>query len=217
MNALDLAVIALIVLSALFAVVRGFVREVLAVAAWVGAALVALYGFQPLRPVAHEFIGEGLIADAVLAVALFIVALIVFSLVTHAIASRVQQSRLSAVDRSLGLLFGIARGAFLVCLGYLLFTWAVPTAEHPPWVREARALPLIQRGADWLESLIPPEMRARTASETRRRTDDVRDAERTFRALSDPPARSSPPAGGRSGYGAGERRDLDRLIRQSGD
>src|SRR5690606_12415044 len=141
----DLAVLGVIAISALFAVMRGFVREVLSVAGWIGAALVALYGFTPLRPHARDLLGPSLIADIALGAVLFPFALIVFSLVTHAIAGRVRGSALSAVDRTLGLVFGIVRGAALVCLAYLLLGWAVPAAEHPPWVTGARTLPFVQQ------------------------------------------------------------------------
>ncbi len=215
MNYVDLAVIAILVLSALFAVIRGFVREVLSVAGWIGAALVALYGFTPLRPHARELLGPTLIADIALGAVLFLFALIVFSLITHAIAGRVRGSSLSAVDRTLGLVFGIARGGVLVCLAYLLLGWAVPADEHPAMVKEARALPLVQRGAEWLTTLVPHDFRNRASDEAVRRLEQARDTERTFRVLTSPPARPDPAATERSGYQPGDRQGMERLIRQS--
>ncbi|MCC7275732.1 MAG: CvpA family protein [Alphaproteobacteria bacterium] len=214
-NWLDLAIVGVVLLSAIFAVARGFVREVLSVAAWIGAALVALYGFAPLRPHARDLLGPTLIADIALGAVLFLFALIVFSLVTHTIARGVRGSALSAVDRSLGLLFGIARGAALVCLAYLLLAWAMPESEYPPWVREARALPLVQRGAEWLTSLVPREFRDRALDETSRRLEQARETERTFRVLTSPPARPDSGAAEQPGYKPGERQGMDRLIRQS--
>ena len=209
---LDLAIAGIILLSALFAVVRGFVREVLSVAAWIGAGLVALYGFTPLRPHARDLLGPGLIADIALGAVLFLFALIVFSLITHAVARRVRGSALSAVDRTLGLVFGIVRGAVLVCLAYLLLGWAVPAAEHPPWVKEARALPLVQQGATWLTTLVPKEFRERAVDEGQRLRDQTRDTRRTLDALTSPPV-GTPPA--KPGYSPGERREMDRMINQS--
>ncbi|BBK42651.1 hypothetical protein STVA_26710 [Allostella vacuolata] len=216
MNELDLAVIGVIALSALFAVIRGFVREVLSVAGWIGAALVALYGFTPLRPHARDLLGPTLIADIALGAVLFLFALIVFSLITHAIASRVRGSALSAVDRSLGLVFGIVRGGVLVCLAYLLLVWAVPPGEHPPWVKSARALPLVQQGATWLTTLVPKEFRDRALDEGQRRLDQARDARKTYDVLSSPPVRAAPAPAPTPGYAPGERSGMDRMIRQSG-
>lgn len=211
-NYLDLAVLGVILLSALFAVMRGFVREVLSVAGWIGAALVALYGFTPLRPHARDLLGPSLIADIALGAVLFLFALIVFSLVTHAIASRVRGSALSAVDRTLGLVFGIVRGAALVCLAYLLLGWAVPAAEHPPWITGARTLPFVQQGATWLTRLVPQEFRDRAFDESQRLRDQTRDTRRTLDALTSPPV-GTPPA--KPGYSPGERREMDRMINQS--
>ena len=215
MNYVDLAVIGIVLLSALFAVLRGFVREVLSVAGWIGAALVALYGFTPLRPHARELLGPTLIADIALGTVLFLFALIVFSLITHAIAGRVRGSALSAVDRSLGLVFGIVRGGVLVCLAYLLLVWAVPAGDHPVMVREARALPLVQRGAEWLTTLVPKDFRNRASDEAARRLEQARDTERTFRVLTSPPARPDPATTEKPGYQPGDRQGMERLIRQS--
>ncbi|BBK31685.1 membrane protein required for colicin V production [Stella humosa] len=213
LNYADLGIAGVILLSALFAVMRGFVREVLSVAGWIGAGLVALYGFTPLRGHARDLLGPTLFADIALGAVLFLFALIVFSLITHAIANRVRGSALSAVDRTLGLLFGIARGAVLVCLAYLLLAWAVPAGEHPPWIRGARALPLVQQGATWLTTLVPKEFRDRALDEGQRLRDQARDTNRAVKTLTSPPigAPAPPPPG----YSPGERRELDRTLRQS--
>ena len=75
LNALDIIVIAVIALSALFAFARGFVKEALSIAAWVGAGLITLYGLPALRPVAQKYITTPLLADAVAGVTLFVVSL----------------------------------------------------------------------------------------------------------------------------------------------
>src|SRR6266851_9091079 len=118
-NALDILVIAVIALSALFAFARGFVKEALSIAAWVGAGLITLYGLPHARPFAQKFIATPMLADVAAGVALFVVSLIVLSLLTSALARRVQDSALSAVDRALGLLFGAFRGVVIACLGFI--------------------------------------------------------------------------------------------------
>ncbi|MGE0717273.1 MAG: CvpA family protein [Alphaproteobacteria bacterium] len=215
-NWVDVGAIAVVVISAVFAVARGFVREILSVAAWIGAAVIALYAFPPLRPHARELLGPTLIADIALGAVLFLFSLIILSLITHAIARSVRGSALSAVDRSLGLLFGIARGALLVCLAYLGLVWAMPAEEHPRAVREARALPLVQRGADWLVSIVPPDLRRRAIDETNRRAEQAREAERTYRVLTSPPPRSDSGGEARPGYPSDQRQGMDRLQRQIG-
>ncbi|MEJ0069995.1 MAG: CvpA family protein [Pseudomonadota bacterium] len=142
----DVAIIGLLLLSALWAFIRGFVRELLGVAAWVGAAFVTLYGFGYAQPYARQLISIDLVADAVTGVVIFVVSLILFSVISGAISSQVRQSSLSAIDRSLGFVFGLLRGAVIVCIAYLLLKWAVPVQDRPSWVMSARALPAIEQG-----------------------------------------------------------------------
>src|SRR6266478_5764826 len=107
-NALDIIVIAGIALSALFAFARGFVKEALSIGAWIGASVIALYGLPHARPFAKQFIASPMLADIAAGAVLFVVSLVVLSLITSMIASRVKNSALSAVDRALGLVFGVA-------------------------------------------------------------------------------------------------------------
>jgi membrane protein required for colicin V production len=214
-NALDIIVIAIIALSALFAFARGFVKESLSIAAWVGAGLITLYGLPMLRPFALKYITTPLLADVAAGVTLFVVSLIILSLLTTAIAGRVKQSALSAVDRALGLLFGAFRGVVLACLGFIALSWAIPKeTDWPSWVRGARTRSFLASGADVLKSLVPSEARERgsaAAGEAQRTIEQARDAQQLMRALANPaaPAAGKPPP---AGYKPAERRDMDRLM-----
>src|SRR5579859_6392447 len=138
MNPFDIFIIVLIVLSGLFAFARGFVREALSIATWIGAALAGLYALPYTRPIAEQWLQKGIVADAAAGLSVFVVVLIVLSIMSSAIARRVKDSSLSAVDRTLGLLFGLARGVILACVVYLGVTWALPEANRPVWIKEAR-------------------------------------------------------------------------------
>ena len=163
----DLIVIVILAVSALVAFLRGFVREVLTIAVWVGSLIATLYAFPYLRPYMRDIIANPPFADAAAAIAAFVGAMVVLSLVSHYIAKLVRGSALNAVDRSLGLAFGVLRGAVFVCLGYLLIMWATgsparatreatvgsgasATDRVPTWVRDARTRPLVAAGAAWL-------------------------------------------------------------------
>ncbi len=93
---------------------------------------------------------------------LFLVALGILLLISRRIGRLVRGSALGGLDRSLGLLFGLARGAALVVLAYIIGGWlAGPVDSWPPPVREARALPLAHDGAVWVTSRLPPVYRPR--------------------------------------------------------
>jgi len=214
-NAVDLAVLGILALSAVAAFVRGFTREVLSAAGWVGAALVTLYGFGTVRPIVQSLVGQSVVADIVTGLVLFVVSLIVFSLIAQAVGNSVMQSRLGFLDRSLGVVFGLVRGAVVVVLIYLGLAWAVPPEKQPPILREARTRPLVEAGANWARSVAPPELRVggQTAmDEAARRARQAQDAERALRAIGAQPAANPPAQPGESGYKSNERRDLDRLI-----
>jgi membrane protein required for colicin V production len=215
-NALDIIVIAVVALSALFAFARGFVKESLSIVAWVGAGLITLRGLPHLSPVAEKYITTPLLAQIAAGVTLFVVSLIVLSLVTSAIARRVKQSALSAVDRALGLLFGAFRGIVLACLGFLALSWAIPKeTDWPGWVRAARTRTFLASGADVLKSLVPGEARERgaaTALEAQRTFEQTRQAEQMMRALATPAAPAATKTSPATGYKPAERREMDRLM-----
>ncbi len=220
MNPFDAFVIVLVVLSGLFAFARGFVREALSVGTWVGASFAALYAFPFARPVAERWLSKGIVADSAAALSVFAVILIALSLVSSAIARRVKNSSLSAIDRTLGLLFGLVRGVILACLVYIGVTWALPEANRPPWIKEARTGSLLQVGADTLKTLVPSSLRNRaetTAAEAQQRMDQARDAAGAIRALQQPAPASSKAGNGESGkgYTADQQRDMNRLFQQN--
>lgn len=220
MNGLDLVVIAVIVLSGLFAFARGFVKEALSVAAWIGAALAALYALPFAAPIAARFLPKGAVSEAAAAIAVFVVALIVLSLITSAISRRVKASSLSAVDRTLGLIFGLARGVVLVCLAYIALAWALPGKDQPRWIAEARTLPFLESGAERLRALVPAAYREKAAArveDTRRAAEQVREAAGAMGALSAPRLPTDSGRGHGPVYSPDNRRDLDRLIQQQQD
>lgn len=218
MNALDIGVVVVILLSGLLAFARGFVKEALSVGAWIGAAFAALYGMGYVSPIAERFLPKGPVAEAAAAIVVFLVALILLSFVTSAVSSRVKESALSAVDRTLGLIFGLVRGVVLVCLGYIALSWALPPDhQRPAWIAEARTLPILANGADRLRMLVPTAYRekaAATASDTRRAAEQVKEAAGAMGALSTPRQHTGPGHGPAPVYTPDDQRDLNRLIQQ---
>jgi membrane protein required for colicin V production len=215
MNALDLAVVAVIVLSAVFAFARGFVREALSIAAWVGAAAATLYGFDAVYHLTVKFITTPLLAELIAGAGLFLVSLIVLTVLTGYAARFVRATAASPIDRTLGLIFGMGRGAVFVSLAYLLLDLGLPPTDRPNWVREAKCEPYLAEGANWLRTLVPAGWQLKassTAEATQRALDQAGESERAMRALETPAAPPPPEQSGMPRYQPAERRDLDRLI-----
>ena len=129
-NVVDLSVLGILLLSAIFAFARGFVREVLSVIGWVGAGLVSLHGAPELLPYTHRYVSSGFLADAGTYVAVFILALLLFSILSHMISVRVRDSALGAVDRSLGFVYGLGLARTLCFICFAWYAWAEPDL---PW------------------------------------------------------------------------------------
>ena len=159
MNWVDLLVLCVLALSGLAGFVRGMVREVLALGAWIGAGVIAAMSFPALQPIVRRSISNPDIADPVAFGVVFLLVLIALSLVARMVSGAVRRSALGSLDRTLGLVFGLARGAALVVVAYILGGLAVPVENWPPPVLEARTLPTVYRGAAWVTEMIPPEYR----------------------------------------------------------
>ncbi|MCH7865249.1 MAG: CvpA family protein [Proteobacteria bacterium] len=159
-NMVDIGVIAVLLISALLAYARGLVHEVLALAAWIGAIFATLYGFPFLQPYARKLTTIDIVADLGAGVVIFVVSLVLLSMLTRRISKKVRASALNAVDRSLGFLFGLARGALVVCIAYIGLELVYPKDDQPEMVRQARALELVEPGAEILTSLIPENLSA---------------------------------------------------------
>lgn len=219
-NIVDIAIVVVVVISGVFAFVRGFVHEALAIGAWIGAAIVTVAGLPFVLPYARELITVQIIADIVAGVAIFLVVLIGLSILTHLMARRVQESSLGALDRSLGFVFGLLRGAVIVCLAWLALLWLLPRADHPVWIQEARALTLVERGATMLISLVPEDLMPEIPD--RSETGETLEKMQNFEELITPKAGQEDKAGGEeagpdsgSGYNQLERKELQRLIDSS--
>jgi membrane protein required for colicin V production len=211
-NAFDAGVVAIIVLSGLFAFARGLVRELLSIASWLGATFAALYGLPFARPIAEGFLPKGPISDGIAALAIFIVSLFILSLIAASIARHVKRSSLSAVDRTFGLIFGLLRGVLIVCIAYLALSWVMPPGkDQPRWLAQARTHELLGDGADFLQQFVPARLRQRATTALSNPDQEV---ERAIRAYRTPGPHTV--AGDGPVYTPDEQRDLNRLIQQQG-
>ena len=206
----DISIAGLLLLSALLAYMRGLVKEVLAVGAWIGASFATLYGFSIAIPYVQQVIEIQLIANISTGLGIFIVTLILLILISQAASKGVKGSALSALDRALGFVFGLARGAILICGLYLGASWIWTVNELPEFILEARALPIVRQGAGFLVALVPnkPDDGNSTKSLQQNETNFKKRAlTQPIPKASDGTANSVQPA-----YDNRERKELQRLI-----
>jgi membrane protein required for colicin V production len=154
---LDLGLIVVVLISAFLAMMRGFTREVLAIASWVGAGVAAYYLHPFVLPYVKPYVTKEAVAVALAAAAVFLVALILVSVITLRISDAILDSKVGALDRSLGFVFGAARGLLLCIIGFAFFDWLVPAQTQPQWIKDARMRPFLLASEEHLLALLPDD------------------------------------------------------------
>src|SRR6516164_8974089 len=137
---LDIFLIVVMFISGMLAMVRGLIREVLSIAGWGAAAGAAFLAYAKLLPAAKAYFNNDYVAIGVTTVGAFIGTLIIVSIITVKISDKILDSRIGALDRTLGFLFGLARGLVIVVVAYIFFDWLVPEKTQPTWVTSAKSL-----------------------------------------------------------------------------
>ena len=160
-TAVDAVVAVVIVLSALLAYSRGLVREAMAIAGWVAAAILAFIfapQAQPLvkeLPVLGDFLSDSCELSIITAfAAVFALALIVVSLFTPVFSSVVQRSALGGLDQGLGFLFGVARGILLVAIAFFVYETVV-TSQDIAMIDDSRSAAVFAQFTDRIEAQNP--------------------------------------------------------------
>jgi membrane protein required for colicin V production len=171
---LDLGFLAVVLISALLAMLRGLTREVMAILSWGVAAAAAIY-FYPLvvpylaDPNSPVFLAKDAIRPYAAGAAVFFAVLILVSLITIRLSNAILDSKIGALDRSLGFVFGAARGLLLCAIAFIFFNWLAPEASTAanaandpnapknPWFANSKSLPLLKSTGQQLLALLPDD------------------------------------------------------------
>jgi len=157
-------VVALVILvSAILAYSRGFVREGMAIAGWVVAAILAYY-FAPAAvplikeiPVLKDFIADSCELSVIAAFAgVLALALVVVSIFTPLFSSAIQRSALGGIDQALGFIFGVARGILLVAIALVVYD-RVMVSDTIAMVDDSRTAKVFARTQDKINESIPED------------------------------------------------------------
>src|ERR1700693_2383100 len=154
---LDIILLLVMLISGLLAMIRGFMREILSIGAWGIAALVTLYSYSRVLPIAKQYVASDMVAAGISVGAVFLITLLVVSVITVRISDMVLDSRVGALDRTLGFLFGLGRGLIIVVVAFLFFAWLVPPRTQPSWVANAKSKIVLQSTGQWLKAQLPDD------------------------------------------------------------
>jgi membrane protein required for colicin V production len=207
---LDIILLSVMLISGLLAMIRGFMREILSIAAWIAAAATTLYFYKRLMPFAESYFNNQYVAAGVVIGGLFLGTLLIVSIITVRISDMILDSRIGALDRTLGFLFGLGRGLVIVVVAYLFFDWLVPQKSQPTWVTDAKSRVVLAGTGDWLKSMLPDDPES-TILKRLKRPKDGEGEEPAPGQKSD----ATPPGPARNsgeGYARADRTDMRQLI-----
>ena len=154
---LDILLLVVMLISGLLAMIRGFMREILSIGAWGVAALATLYAYARVLPMAKQYLSNDMVAAGVTVGGIFLLTLLIVSIITVRISDMILDSRVGALDRTLGFLFGLGRGLVIVVVAFLFFTWLVPERSQPEWVKDAKSKVVLLSTGQWLMSMLPDD------------------------------------------------------------
>jgi membrane protein required for colicin V production len=217
---LDVVVVAVVLVSAIYAPYRGFVAESLSILGWVAAAFATLY-FGPWAAYWLRGMVEPAWLGSILGYAVVFLAVVIpANFASHRVSENVKKSTVGTLDGAMGAVFGIVRGLALVGIAYLIFTMFVSVGSQPGWVTKARLLPVVRASAQVVASLVPDqrvgkERAKKEAVEAPPPAEKHVAKEKT--AETKPAAtKPEPKKHGKKTYGAKDRHALDRLIEATG-
>lgn len=208
---LDLILVAIMLVSGLLALMRGFTREVLSLVAWGCAAAAAFFAIhsQGLLDLANQYIKPEIAAKIAVAGGVFIIVLIIISIISVKLSDLVVDSAVGVFDRTLGFAYGLVRGLVLVVIAYMIYSYLVPPDRQYAGVREAYSLPTIKAVEEVIKSVIPPDIAESITNATNIGSSQEQRAEPT---TGEPGQVGQPDQPEQPGYQNDETQGLDQLI-----
>ena len=169
MTGFDIAVLLLVGLGAITGFMRGFVQEVLALAAWVLSLVAIHYMHTPLSAAVLEFIGTESGAAVFAFALLLLVPYAIVKLIGNRLGAASRSSVLGPIDRVLGFGFGALKGVIIAVLAFSVLVLGYDTiwgaGGRPNWITQSRSYPFINASSDALVSMIGERRRAAAEAE----------------------------------------------------
>ena len=158
---IDLIILGIIVISVLFALYRGLVRELLGITSWLLAGFAALYSYDPLMKLCEGTFENVKLAAITFSVLLAIIILVVMTIINAFITKRLRKSALSGLDRIFGFVFGIARALLIVALIYIFAATLMLSPQYVDKIKkENTSITYVEKMAEYLQNIFPENIRA---------------------------------------------------------
>ena len=155
----DLAILIIIFCFGFFSLFRGFIKELISIISWIFAVLVAFYFTPFVLSKVHVGLPSLSLSPLIAGVLIAVVVYILFRILGGLFQKRLGKTNISAVNRSLGFLLGLAKGFALVCITFFITKTFLNEAEYPNWLRTSKSLPLIESTTMFAASQLPMYLR----------------------------------------------------------
>lgn len=155
MAAFDFAIIAVLMISASLSLLRGFTKEVLSIIGWIVSGYAAIFLGPSLKPLLASYIDVDWAVSAGAMLIVFLIVLIASSIGSSYIAGSIKGTGLGPLDRTLGVGFGLLRGAFIICMFYFGISAVIPEDDHPSFIADAQLRPMVQTGTKVFVAVVP--------------------------------------------------------------
>ncbi len=229
----DIIVIAVLLISALIAFLRGFIREVLTIFGTLGAFVAAFFGGPILSPTARGWLGVvpdeapkklfgvlpySLLADLISYGSIFLVVVIVLSLISHVLAETAKSLGLGAVDRTFGVIFGLLRGIVLLGLLYLPVYLMAPVETKESWFAESKTHFYLEKTSALLAKALPDSTVKDIEQKVVEGAQSTREKLQNIDVLQkEDGADGAEKKDGKNGYTEDFREDMDHLFENKSD
>ena len=203
----DISILAFIFLSAILAFSRGFFQEFLSLVSWLGAIILSYYFSKYFVDILEGMIGNLIISKILSYILVFILCVFTLSYFTSIFSSKIKNSAVGMIDRSLGFFFGIIRGYILLCMGLFAFYFFF-NHNHPSWLEKSKMNDLLIQGLIQIIPIFDSENDSIIFLEEKikKKSNDL------FEKSIDSHLRREKNRSNLEGYGKDERNNLETLI-----
>lgn len=165
----DLIIMAVIFVSVIFAFYRGLLRELLGITSWILAGFGAAWSYEPFLKFFTGRVEKVQIWTISATVITALIILIVMTLINSHITGKLRKSSLSGLDRILGVVFGVLRACLLIALAWMFMRQMMFTPKKiQEMKKENTVIPYMDQGADWLEKLLPENVKEQIKAKPRK-------------------------------------------------